>query len=107
MLSTAACAGTPVPAERLASAEAAIRSAAEVGGDSTPQASLHLKMARDQIAEAKKLIAAGEHERAAATLARAQIDAELSLSLAREVEAREKARALLAEAERLRSTASH
>jgi hypothetical protein len=101
-LSATACASAPVPAERLASAEAAVRGATEVGAEATPQASLHLKMARDQIAEARRLIAAGDAERADWSLMRAQADAELALTLARETEARAKANALLAEARSLR-----
>lgn len=66
LLGAAACASAPVLAERLASAEATVRGAVEVGADATPQASLHLEMARDQIAAARKLIANGDTEQAAA-----------------------------------------
>jgi len=104
-LGAAACASVPVPAERLASAEAALRSAVEVGAEKTPQAALHLKMARDQIADAKNLIKSGDTERADSELARAQIDAELSLALARESDARAKATATIEEARSLRSDA--
>lgn len=107
VVGAAACASAPVPAERLASAEAALRSAAEVGAERTPQAALHLKMARDQIAEARNLIKSGDTELAGSVLARAQIDAELSLALAREDEARAKATAAIEEARTLRSDAHH
>lgn len=105
ILGAAACASAPVPAERLASAEAAQRSAVEVGAEKTPQAALHLKMANDQIAEARALIKDGNNERAAMVLARAQSDAELSLALAREADARAKATAAIAEAQSLRGSA--
>jgi hypothetical protein len=86
----------------LTSAEAAVR-AAEVGGASdNPQAALHLKYARDQIAEAQKLIEDDENEAAAALLQRAEVDAELALSLARVEEARKEAQAARNEIEELK-----
>jgi len=102
LVGATACASAPVPAERLASAEATVRGATEIGAEATPQAALHLKMARDQIAEAKKSIAAGDTEQAAWALNRAQADAELALALARETEAKNRANAVLTEARMLR-----
>jgi hypothetical protein len=99
------CAAAPVPAERLASAEAGIRAAAEVGAEAEPQAALHLKMARDQVEQAKNLVQSGERERATAILARAEADAELSLALARESKARAEATAVLAQVQTLRQRA--
>jgi hypothetical protein len=96
------CAAAPVPAERLASAEAGIRAAAEVGAEGVPQAALHLKMARDQVEQAKSLVQSGDHERATMVLARAEADAELSLALAREGTARAEATAVLAQVQTLR-----
>jgi len=105
VVSAVGCGGAPVPAERLASAEAATRGAAEVGSESVPQAALHLKMARDQIAQAKGFIELGDQDRAALVLARAEVDAELALSLARENTARAEARAVLAQVESMRQPA--
>src|SRR6185369_16333876 len=99
VVALAGCASVPVPAERLASAEAATRGAEEVGGEGVPQAALHLKMARDQIAQAKGLIQIGDNDEAALVLSRAEADAELSLALARENAARAQARAVLAQVE--------
>ena len=96
------CAAAPVPAERLASAEAGIRAAAEVGAEGVPQAALHLKMARDQVAQAKNLVESGDRQRATMILARAEADAELSLALARESTARAEATAVLAQVQTLR-----
>jgi hypothetical protein len=48
-----------------------------------PDGALHLKYARDQVAEANKLIAAGENEEAVLVLRRAESDANLALALAR------------------------
>ncbi len=91
------CAAAPVPAERLASAEAGIRAASEVGAEKVPQAALHLKLARDQLEVAKGLVVSGDRDRATTVFARAEADAELSLSLAREDTARAEAAAVLAQ----------
>ncbi len=97
-----ACGGAAIPQEKLSAAEAAAR-AAEVGGaPNNPKAALHLKYARDQISEAKKLIEEDENEKAAALLARAEVDAELALALARVESARAEARAALEEVKELR-----
>jgi hypothetical protein len=96
------CGAAPIPAERLASAEAGARAAAEVGAEGVPQAALHLKMARDQVAQAKALNRDGEYERAAMVLARAEADAELALALTRESTARAEASAVLAQVQAMR-----
>ncbi len=80
----AACGGYPPPNDKLMASVAAARSAREVGAETSPQASLHLKLADEQIAKAKALMKDGDNERAEYTLIRAKADAELSLSLARE-----------------------
>jgi len=102
LVALTSCAGAPMPAERLASAESAVRGASEVGAEGTPQASLHLKMARDQIAQARSMMGKGDNEAAAMVLARAEADAELSLALARETSARAEANAVMQEAQSLR-----
>jgi Domain of unknown function (DUF4398) len=80
-----ACAGTfPAPTQRMADAESAERSAREVGADTHPAAKLQVKLADEQIAQAKVLVANGENERADYVLIRAKADAELALALARE-----------------------
>jgi hypothetical protein len=80
----ACTASFPVPTQRMADAESAERSAREVGADSQPVAKLEVKLADEQIARAKVLMAAGENHRADFILMRARADAELALSLARE-----------------------
>jgi hypothetical protein len=70
------CASAPAPTEQLASAEASVRAAHELGADSVPRAQLHLKLAQD-----------GEQERATLVLTRARADAELALALTREATA--------------------
>ena len=84
-LSIVACGGSiPPPSDRLASAEAASRSARELGADKEPKAALHLKLAQEQIEQAKKLMTDGDNKRADLVLQRASSDAELSVMLAKE-----------------------
>lgn len=79
-----ACASGPEPTERLASAQASIRAAKEVGAANVPQAQLHAQLAEEQVTQASKLMEDGENERAEFLLRRASADAELALALARE-----------------------
>lgn len=81
---TAGCSAAPPPNTRLSSTQAAVRSAREVGADSVPEASLHLKFSEEQITQAKAMIAEGNNERADVVLQQAQADAELALALTRE-----------------------
>ena len=74
----------PEPKQPLADAEAASRSAQEVGANSQPAARLHAKLADEQITKAKALIANGDNDEATYVLLRARADAELALALARE-----------------------
>jgi hypothetical protein len=60
-----------------------------------------LKMAKDQVAQAEAKIADGDNEEANLLLARAKIDAELSLALAREAGMRAQADAALKKVEEL------
>lgn len=78
----------PPPSDRLASAEAASRSARELGAEREPKAALHLKLAQEQIDAAKKLMTEGDNRRADLVLQRAGADAELSVMLAKENNAR-------------------
>ena len=79
-----ACASAPPPHERVATSEAAIRGAREVGSEQIPQAALHLKLAEENVQKAKALMKDGDNQAAAFVLLRAQADAELALALARE-----------------------
>lgn len=76
--------GMPPPSDRLASAEAAARSASELGAGKEPKAALHLKLAQEQIDQAKALMRDGDNRRADLVLQRAGADAELSVMLAKE-----------------------
>jgi hypothetical protein len=101
-LPLAGCATVAAPTDRLASSEAAIRGAREVGGESVPSASLYLKLAEEEVAKAKSLMADSDNETASRLLARAQADAELSLSLVRESQAETRAAAVLDQVKNLR-----
>lgn len=84
-VTTAACGGSfPAPTERMANTTAAVRAAEEVGGNKEPQAALHLKLAEEQLEQAKKLMADEDNKRAEYVLMRADADAELALALSRE-----------------------
>ncbi len=81
----------PPPTDRLANAEAAARSARELGADREPKAALHLRLASEQIEQAKKLMNDGENRRADLVLQRAGSDAELAVMLAKENNAKAEA----------------
>jgi len=79
-------ASVPPPTQRMADAQAAHRSAKELGADEIPRAQLSLKLAGDQIVQAERAMAADDNARADSLLIRAQADAELAVAQAREAE---------------------
>jgi hypothetical protein len=101
----AGCAAQTVPTGQLASTEAAIRLADEGGANEAPRAALHMRLAREQLALGHGYIANGMNLSALYAFQRAQYDAGVALSLAREeatrleaLEAQKKVQALRAEA---------
>jgi len=78
------CASAPPPTDQLASAEASMRAARELGAQHVPRAELHLRLAQEQVTEARKLAQNGDNEQAARLLNRAHADAELALALSRQ-----------------------
>lgn len=89
LVTVAGCgASFPAPTQKLADAEAAHRSARELGADKKTEAQLSLKLAEEGIDAAKAQMKAGENRRAEYILLRAKADAELALSLAREQDAK-------------------
>lgn len=90
-LALIACGGSSLPAPKVTEAESAVSAAQAVGAANTPRGALHLKMARDQLAEAKTLIRNGDEEEARLVLEGAEADAELALMLTREEQARAQA----------------
>ena len=78
----------PVPAQSLADAQSAERSAMELGAANQPKAQLHLQLAHEQIAQANAAIKNGDNERANGLLLRARSDAELAIALTRDQSAK-------------------
>lgn len=98
----AGCAAVPAPQGRVASSEAAIRGAREVGAESVPEASLHLRLSEEQLAKAKAAMAEGDNATADLLLQRSRADAELALGLTREVTAVAEANRLIAQVQQAR-----
>lgn len=98
-----ACASTPPPTAKLASSEGAIRAAQELNADQTPAAQLHLKLARDQFGEGKKLMADGDNERAEYVFMRAESDADVAIAIAKEVKVRKEASDAVEQVQKARS----
>lgn len=94
----------PVPADKLAQSQAAVRSAQELGAERVPPAALHLKVANEQLNLARKLIADGDNKRAEYVLLRAEADAEVALNLAREQAAREDAQRTIMQVQQLKNS---
>ena len=95
----AGCANAPLRTEASTSG---IRAAEEAGAAKVPQASLHLQLAREELAQARDLSAKGEKEKAASMLLRAEADAELAVVLSREDAERMEANAAVARVRQLR-----
>lgn len=92
-----ACGSTPLSTAAVARAKSSMSAAEAIGAKQNPQAALHLKMARDDIAAAERLNENGEEEEAARALERADADAQLALSLTREEHMRKEAEAAFAQ----------
>ncbi len=97
--------GASVPYEEVASARSAVSAAEASGAQEVPQASLHLKMARDGIAEAERVME-DEPEQAKEILERARADAELAKSMTEEDQARREADIAIQRIERLQQSNS-
>jgi len=95
------CATTTVPTARVVSSAAAIRTAQELRVDETPDSQLRLQYAVDEYAQAQKLIAAGDGDKAERLLTRAEADAELAIALAREASSERAAYAAEAEVQKV------
>jgi hypothetical protein len=82
------CASHPPPTDNLASAIAAVRGAQEAGAGEVPRAALQLKLAEEQVTQARAMMKKGDNERADYMTLRAFNDAELALAIAREHQAK-------------------
>jgi hypothetical protein len=86
------CGGSfPPPTQDLSAAQAAERSAIELGAAGQPQARLHLALAQEQMAKARAAMKDGNNERADGLLLRAKSDAELAIALTRDQTAKTEA----------------
>ena len=77
----------PVRADLLSRAQAAVRSAQETGAEKNAQAADHLRVAREELANGRKMVVEGEQDRAIPMLLRAEADAELAMNMSREASA--------------------
>lgn len=77
------CATTPIPADKLSRSQSAITAAEEMNAANEPQAALHLKLAKEQLQQAKKMMIDGDNKNASMVLLRAESDGEAALALAR------------------------
>lgn len=98
------CAATPIPADKLSRSQAAVRSAEEMNAQAEPAAAMHLRLAHEQIALAKKMLADGDNDRAAMVLLRAEADAEAARELARKHSARVEAQTAKQSIEEMKSS---
>lgn len=81
----------PAPMQQMADVQAATRSASELGAGAEPKAQLHLKLAEEQMTQAKSAMEDDENERAEYLLLRAKSDAELAVALMHEHDAKQTA----------------
>ena len=92
VLFVGACAtAAPPPSNLLVESRAAVRVAEQQGAQRDPQAAQYLVLARQQIADAQRLINEGSHSSANRMLEKAQLNAELAGEYARQAAARAEA----------------
>jgi hypothetical protein len=102
-LLSAACVGSPVPNDKVASSEAAVQRARMGAAGAAPQAGLYLDLAGKELERGKALVRAGDYDEANAVLQRAEVDAELALAMSQENRTRTAAEETKARAQALRS----
>jgi hypothetical protein len=87
----AGCGSYPAPVQHMAMTQASVRAAQEAGAEKNPEAALHLKLAQEQLDQAKKLMDDGDNKRAEMVLGRAEVDAELAVAEAHQGQTRAQA----------------
>jgi hypothetical protein len=102
----AACATSTPPNEKAESSSASIRAAEEVGATHSPEAALHLQLAKEQYEFAQRLPSPSDKPRADRLMRRAQADAELALALARSDDDRAQAQAAIDKVKTLNQSAT-
>jgi hypothetical protein len=103
LLASGCASGHPLPTQPVTDIEGASRSANELGAANNPQAQLHLKLAQEQLQQAKA--AADDNDEAGADrlLQRAKADAELALALTRGSNTQMKAKEAISESDAAQS----
>lgn len=96
------CAAGQVPEAKLTEAKADVKAAEAIHVARHPEAAMYLKLARNKINQAEKLIQGAKFDQAAFLLDQAQADAELATAMANAADAREEARLAGEEVRRLR-----
>jgi hypothetical protein len=96
------CASTAIPFDQYGQPRQTIRVVTEMGAEENPQARLHLKLAKDELANADKFIKQEEKEKAKLSLMRAEADASLALALLERDEMKTEVEELQAKIDRLR-----
>lgn len=97
LLASGCASGQPLPTQPVTDIEAARRSADELGAANNPQAQLHLKLADEQLQQAKAAAQDDDGVTAARLLDRAKADAELAVALTRGSNTQEKAKDAISE----------
>jgi hypothetical protein len=85
------CAGQEVPRAEHVDTKSSVQTAELAGAKEVPSASLYLKMAQDGVERAEALMEEKEYDEAKRVLQRAQMDADLALTMTREEELRQEA----------------
>ena len=99
----AGCASTKVTTKEYSEPRQKLEAASQMGAAELPQASLHLRLAQEQIEVADVLIADEEYEEARYALMRAEADAELALAMAREERMRGEVSEIVEKIQKLRA----
>jgi len=99
------CAGSyPPPTQQMADVQSANRSANELGAQNNPNAQLHLKLAEEQLQQAKTAMEQDDNKSANSLLTRAKADAELAVALMRDSNATQEAKQAVDQSNAQRST---
>ena len=106
ILACAACASGTTPNAKAESSSAAIRAAEEGGGTHGPNSALYLQLAKEEFAYAQQLPNPKDKDRADRQLRRAEVDAELSLALARSEEEKVEAKTAIDKVKKLNASAA-
>jgi hypothetical protein len=101
-----ACAGGTLPPAQSAQVQAEIKAAETVRVADDPKSALHIKLAKDQYAQAEREAKNGNEEEASLILSRAAADAQLAVALSKNIEAQRKSDLAVAKLKELDAAAS-